>query len=675
MAIKSPYLDDEPGMSRVGVAILGSLENYQVVTYYFLAFVRMRATAASRLSQFHLKALEKVFCFPRGLRLVKRIASDCQPKKQQSTFDMKFQSISVHEAMKMISSGALFLPPIQRSFVWDRDRIENLFDSLYRDYPVGNCIFWNMQPAALRKYPLYVFTKECTENKKAKIPNEHAPKNMFGSEVFAVIDGQQRLSSLYIGLLGKYKYKISGKGRQNIEANFPDSWLHFNLLARASGDFDESYFKFLNKNDASFVTDKSLWVEVGHAMNWKSARDVERYLDETLLPSVDATRRKSLTAKLHADRPRLLAMLWRIQTMLHAERIFYFDVDNQNLDEVVAIFTRINSGGMTLKKSDLLFSLLVSQWQEGRDEIRNLVQSMQEADINVTQDFVLRCCLVLSGLKVKLNLDSFKAENIKKIRDNWEDIKVSLLEMCNLLPDIGYSPHPSLSENALVPIAYYIMSGAKWKSDTAKRHLRRYYAVAQVHGIFGGRGDDVLEKFVAEVKRQMEAGPTIDIKALISLSLPGGKSLKLSIDELYELVDEAPYGSPRAMFLLSLIFPDSKLKGGRYEVDHIHPRNRFSARNLKLIGVDEARIEDWRDWMHNALPNLQLLDYYDNASKRSKTIIEYIRLKPPKDRTAFITDNLLPKLNDPLLDLKNFDDFYEWRKKILVKKLKPHFGL
>lgn len=598
-----------------------------------------------------------------------------QSEKKQNDH-MNFESISVHEAMGMISRGRLFLPPIQRSFVWDRDRIENLFDSLFRDYPIGNCIFWNMQPAATRKYPLYVFTKQCTENKKAKVPNEHAPKNLLQSDVFAVVDGQQRLSSLYIGLLGTYKYKISGKGKQNIDANFHDSWLNFNLLARESSEFAESYFEFRNKQESASVTDKQLWFEVGDAMNWTHDGDAEKYFDDILLPRVIDTRKKSLIGKVQATRQKIVSTLVAIQNMLHKKRIFYFNIDNQNLDEVVDIFTRINSGGMILKKSDLLFSLLVSQWQEGRDEIRNLVQSMQDAEIDVTQDFVMRCCLVLSGLKVKLNLDSFKADNIRKIRENWDNIKKSLLEMCNLLPDIGYNSHPSLSENALLPIAYYIMRGANWKSDTAKRHLRRYYAVAQVQGVFGGRSDEVLEKFIAEVKRQMDEGKTIDIKALTELKLPGGKSMKLSMDELSNLVDDAPYGSPRARFLLSLVFPEIKLKDGRYEVDHIHPRRGFSNRNLQAIGVqDKARSVEWQEWMLDALPNLQLLDYYDNAAKRSKSIKEYIRNKPVKDRKAFIEDNLLPNANDDLLDLINFDQFYEWRKKILVKKLRPHFGL
>jgi hypothetical protein len=447
------------------------------------------------------------------------------------------------------------------------------------------------------------------------------------------------------------------------------------LLARESDEFDESYFKFLSDGDAAVVTDKSLWVRVGEAMNWKGESGVARYVDKELLPRVDGAAKKPLAAKLRAKRPDILAKLSAIQDMLNKRRIFYFDIDNQNLDEVVGIFTRINSGGMTLKKSDLLFSLLVSQWQEGRDEIKGLVQSMRDSDIDVSQDFVMRCCLVLSGARVKLNLDSFKAANIGKIRDNWDRIKSSLVEMCDLLPEIGYIDHPSLSENALIPIALYIMLGANCWSDTAKRHLRRYYAVSQVNGIFGGHSDEVLEKFVAEIKDQMEVRKAIKIEALMDVKLSGSKSMKLTLGELDELVDDAPYGSPRAHFLLSLIFPTIQTKSGRYEMDHIHPRKGFKEASLRSIGVPEDRIAEWNDWRLDALPNLQLLDFSENAKKNARTIVEYLNKNPLKDRRAFVSKHFLPDWRSPLLELENFDAFYENRKKILIKKLRPHFGL
>lgn len=157
--------------------------------------------------------------------------------------------------------------------------------------------------------------------------------------------------------------------------------------------------------------------------------------------------------------------------MLNDNRLYYFDIRNQNLDEVVDIFTRVNSGGMTLKKSDLLFSILVAQWNEGRDEIRELVESMRESNVNITQDFIMRACLVLSDLPLKYKLESFTSKNINLIKKNWSDIKNSLIKLCDLLPEIGYINHPNLSENALIPIAYYIKKGGNIKTLKAKKEF------------------------------------------------------------------------------------------------------------------------------------------------------------------------------------------------------------
>lgn len=588
---------------------------------------------------------------------------------------MKFNSISIKQAMSQIAAGKIYLPPIQRSFVWDRDRIVNLFDSLYRDYPVGNCIFWNIKPETSKDYPLYQFIREFSENKKTKIPNEHAPKNLLENDVFAVVDGQQRLSSLYIGLAGTYKYKKSGKGLQNVDANFVPSKLHINLFAQDAKGLEDSLFQFLGENDAAVLNDKELWFEIGEVMKWSNEAQARSYVEKVLFPRVNESGKKAVVKKFEGRKEKISTMLESVHGMLHKNRVFYFDIDNQNLDEVVDIFTRINSGGMTLKKSDLLFSILVSQWNEGRDEIRELVDSMRESGIGISQDFVMRSCLVLSDLPVKYNLESFKTKNIKKIKDNWDEIKGSLMKLCDLLPEIGYINHPNLSDNALIPIAYYIMKKGSLNTIKDKKSLQRYYVVSQVNEIFGGQSDQILEKFRAEISKQLVVGKSLNYQGLVDMTLPGRKSMRLTLEDLNELVENTAYGSPHAYFLLSLIYPTVDFKIRRYEVDHVHPRSKFNVRNLGSNGVQEEKIIEWMDWKRDHLPNLQLLGDKDNGSKRAKSIIDYLKTKTPQDRKLFSKENLLPKKDDPLLELINFDKFFEYRKVKLVKSLKKHFGL
>jgi len=582
---------------------------------------------------------------------------------------MNINSISIKKAVIDIEEGRIFLPPIQRNFVWNYDRIVNLFDSLYRNYPIGNCIFWSLKPETSIDYPLYKFTKEYTENKKKPTKNEHVPQNLLQHDVYAVVDGQQRLSSFFIGLAGVYKKKKKGKGLQNIESNFIPSKLYFNLLANEAKENKDKLFEFWSDEDSKFSNDKNLWFKVGDILRWQSVKKADEYII-SLEQKVKATNKKTLISKFHTRKLIILNSLMCLYQMVNENRIYFFDVNSQNLDEVVDIFIRVNSGGMTLKKSDLLFSMLIAQWKEGRDQIKDLVESLRDSNINISQDFVMRACLVLSDLPVKYKLESFKQKNIILIKKNWDDIKSSLLKLIDLVHEIGYKDFPNLSDNALIPIAYYIMKGGKIDSIKSKKALQQYYVVSQVNGIYGGQSDQILEKIRMEIKKQLIKDKNLNFKELSEIKLPGGKSLKLTMDDLNELVEDTCYGSPHAYFLLSLIYPTVDFKIRKYEVDHIHPRIKFNRSNLITNGItDEDTIEYWKEEKCNQLPNLQLLGDKDNNKKRSKTLNEYLQAKTSKERSDFIKDNLLPS-NNKLRELKRFDDFFEFRKKQLINKLK-----
>lgn len=588
---------------------------------------------------------------------------------------MKSKTISVAKAMSMIHRDEILLPPIQRSFVWDKERILKLFDSLYRDYPLGNCIFWEVHPSTSRHYPLYRFTQKFSESKRDSAASDMAPINMLKSDVYAVVDGQQRLSSMFIGLAGTYHYKKSGKGLKDVPTSFIETKLYINLFAPDIKDQDESIFQFLGSDAAKAVTDKSLWFEVGTALKWRHISSVQGYIDSTITILVDQLKKKAVATQFANKKAAITNRLHNVWHMLHDQRIFYFAIESQDLDEVVDMFTRINSGGMTLKKSDLLFSVIVSQWTEARNEIRGLVKSMRDSGIDVSQDFVMRACLVLTDAPVKYNLSAFKSTNVGKIKDSWPNIRDSLINLCELLPNIGYIDHPNLSENALIPIAYYIMNKGITHTVAARKALQRYYVVSQVNGIFGGQSDQVLDRFRSEIRGQLKRSNTLDFDGLLDMKLPGQRSMSLDLDSLQELVDDTAYGSPHAYFLLSLLYPTVDFKAHKYEVDHIHPKSKFNQHNLKNNGVtDQIRIDEWISWKRDALPNLELLGK-DNQQKGSMALIDFLKTKNPADRKEFCDVNHLPRPGDANLKLQNFDDFYDTRKKRLIAKLKPHFGL
>ena len=148
---------------------------------------------------------------------------------------MAFQTaLTIKETIANIHSKKYLLPSIQREFVWDVDQITQLFDSLMLGYPIGSFLFWEVSPANVKEFVFYEFLRNYHEQKK---DGRHNPKaSIIGNEtVTAILDGQQRLTSLYLGLMGTYAYKKPYMRYDNPKA-YPIRKLYLNLLKKSDDD-------------------------------------------------------------------------------------------------------------------------------------------------------------------------------------------------------------------------------------------------------------------------------------------------------------------------------------------------------------------------------------------------------------------------------------------------------
>ena len=111
------------------------------------------------------------------------------------------EPITIKEAIENVHRKNYLLPAIQREFVWSTYQIEKLFDSLMRDYPISSFLFWDVDRNNVQNYKFYEFVQNFHER-----DGRHNPKSNTNGEhgITAVLDGQQRLTSLYIGLKGTY---------------------------------------------------------------------------------------------------------------------------------------------------------------------------------------------------------------------------------------------------------------------------------------------------------------------------------------------------------------------------------------------------------------------------------------------------------------------------------------
>ena len=366
-------------------------------------------------------------------------------EQKQSAFQTP---ITIFDAVNDVHSKKYLLPAIQREFVWKPEQIVKLFDSLLRGYPIGSFLFWSLEKAQIKDFQFYEFIRNYHER-----DNKHNPKANVSADddIMVILDGQQRLTALYIALRGTYAFKMPWKQWKNDDA-FPRRKLCLNLLAKAD-DIDLLYeFAFLTESEAAQRSEDKYWFDVGSILMLKDESEVNDYLVENGLMALD----KSVSK--FANRT-----LFRLHSVIHKDRMInYYLEHSQELDKVLNIFIRVNSGGTQLSYSDLLLSIATAQWKtkDAREEITSFVDEINNIGegFEFDKDFVLKSCLVLSDLTdIAFKVDNFSNKNMAIIEKKWEEIERSLKLAVDLISGLGYGQQTLTSANAIIPIAYYIM--------------------------------------------------------------------------------------------------------------------------------------------------------------------------------------------------------------------------
>src|SRR6266567_2636571 len=333
---------------------------------------------------------------------------------------MAFQTpITIKEAVNNIHLKKYLLPAIQREVVWSTYQIERLFDSLMRDYPIGSFLFWLVEKKNAGNYQFYEFLRDYHQRDRS-----HNPKaTVTGQDdIIGILDGQQRLTSLYLGLLGSYAYKEPRKRWDNPLA-FPKREMYLNLLTPPKdeqGDL-KCDFSFLTADEANHSDEDTYWFKVGKILDIQEQAEVNDYLFEHGL-----LQRESAKARF-ANRA-----LFKLWSVAHASPVInYFLEKDESLDKVLNIFIRVNSGGTVLSYSDLLLSIAAAQWKtrDAREEITTFVDQINRIGdgFNFDKDFVLKACLVMSDLSdIAFKVDNFNKPNMLRIEQEWEGISSAL---------------------------------------------------------------------------------------------------------------------------------------------------------------------------------------------------------------------------------------------------------
>ncbi|NDY94398.1 GmrSD restriction endonuclease domain-containing protein [Wenzhouxiangella limi] len=571
------------------------------------------------------------------------------------------EPITIKEAVDSLHRKKYLLPAIQREFVWGADQIERLFDSLMREYPINSFLFWQVDKVNIAKYQFYEFIREYHErdnrrNPKANIDGEH--------DVTAILDGQQRLTSLYIGLRGTYAYKLPRKRWGNDDA-FPKRRLCLNLLAPAT-DFNLEYdFRFLTDKEAKQNDDGQFWFVVSDILNFSEMININEYLIENRLQA------RGDDEFRFANRS-----LYKLYEAIHKTRsINFFLEKGESLDKVLNIFVRVNSGGTELSYSDLLLSIATAQWRErdAREEIISFVDEINATGdgFNFNKDFVLKSCLVLSGFRdIAFKVDNFNQKNMLIIEKHWENITKAIKSAIVLASSLGYHRDSLTSSNALIPIASYLYKigspenfaeSAKFQRD--RQRIFKWLVKVLLKRTFSGQPDNVLRPIRDVIN---DASDDFPLDQIVNRLKGTPKAISFDDDEIDNLLCYK-YGQPYTYSALAFIYPALDFKN-KFHQDHIFPKKLFTRKEIESHGIPPEDIDFYLEKC-NCIANLQLLEGVPNQEKSGREFDVWIKEKYPdrEKRQAYMERHFIPDID---LSFENFRRFITEREKLLVAEFK-----
>jgi uncharacterized protein with ParB-like and HNH nuclease domain len=566
---------------------------------------------------------------------------------------VNYISKTISEVILDYINRTTFLPAIQREYVWDLEGIEKLFDSIMGDYPIGSFLFWKIREENKNLWTAYKFFSDFD---KENPHNEEANVAGINQDIYLVLDGQQRLTSLYLGLKGSYRF---------FYYKWKHTRLYLNLFKKPerSDNPEELTYEFVFRESATSNPknpNPQYWYLVGDILNFNSAT----------LARKDIRDRLAGYDQLLIDNA--VELVENLHSKLFTERLInFFEERSDDYDKVVEVFIRANTGGKKLEYSDILLSTATAKWKNlnARDEIHDFTDDINAigAGYNLGKDFVLKGALYLTpGLPIQYKVKNFTKPNLEKIEDNWELIKTNIHTTISLISRFGFSDRNLISTLALLPIALYLSRLGKknfvestQQADVLNQlSIEKWLAIVLLKNAFGSSSDTTLKNLQDVLNEQTDllVFPYEAINKRLNIE-PGFSETE--IDNLLA----TQYGAKYSYLILSLLYPGRDWKDSTYHEDHIFPKSEFTARSLNAKGYSADVIASYQKHF-NTIANLQLLTNKENMEKNAAAFDGWLNTRDAQ----FKERHSIPLLPDYGLD--HFVEFINARRKNIKEKLK-----
>lgn len=546
---------------------------------------------------------------------------------------MKNQKQTIRKIVGFLNNpdeeGGFWLPNIQRPFVWSEEQICRLFDSILREYPISTLLIWKTT-SGIRRRKFIDNWKESLRLSDFYVPEDSKKKCL-------VLDGQQRLQSLFIGLCGSYE------GRE----------LYFDILSGqlAAPDDVKYRFKFMPAAPAfPWVRFKDL------VFTTKKKREIVEDLRQVHeVPSADLPKIDD-----HLD---LVDRTFKMDEAITYQELD--SIDNPQLyseDDVVEVFIRANSGGTKLGKSDLLFSLLSATWEVADDRMEELLGSLNTHGFAFDRDFVLKTCLVLLGQGARYEVEKFRKPGVREdIERRWHEIAGAVQDVLDFVRSKTFIQCDKAlpSYLVLIPLVYVRFHYPdEWKRASG---LDEYLLRCSLAASFTGQPDTVIDGLCRRFK---EVG-RFDLAEAFKVIRTANRPLELTEERLWQL----GYGSDAIHLLFNLWYRDFNhtpaYENNLPQIDHIFPQSVLEAIRDPNPETGKRNVMRYRKPVRDQLANCMLLTREENGAGGKGDTMPEVWFAGKSD--AYLERHLIPR-DKKLWKLDHFDDFIAARKDLMREK-------
>ena len=561
-----------------------------------------------------------------------------------------WEDLRIIDAVEKIEKEEIVLPVIQRELVWDEDKIELLFDTVLRGDSFGAIMTlkdWRGKKPLFEHRPFikdYVTGTFIFSTKTEKL----------SKDISYVIDGQQRFSAFYIGLLGRYNGKE----------------LFFDLLSE--WDKEDFYFDFAsNPNDLKKKVDASddenkrrtLWYKVKDLFaQLKNAGGQYKFVVTQILDQhseIDLTFKKKEKIRENIDNFNTQFLnsknLGVCEVMINFEKDIYW-----NRRKAVELFRRLNQGGTRLSALDLMASILKSFSAENE---KFLYEDIKEfSDIGLGQDEIIKYIFLLQDNHRKEMSDIEKSDS-DFMQDNKDRIISSLKGVKQFLIASGLYDFFAEYKPSVIPL-YFIGYHLFHKSSIAIKDIKEYFRDIEKNKDYRLIYRWIFLSLLQKIFRRRGAGwiaYKTGVRKILEV-IKDYKNEEFPVDKIFEVYIDHPLNFKPEIDKTKLddydfdflMFSIYGRKFRKEDIDHIHP---FSILESKGFNVDEI----------NTVANYQLLDYSINrGDKNKKELKEWINTVSNKD--DYLKRHLIPQ-KENLWDSDRYMNFLEVRKNLIEDKL------